>query len=329
MRAGVAVFCCLVLATCVGQKGAGHDPSPHSIRFVMVDRDVKLEVLDWGGSGKPLVFMAGLGNTAHIFDDFAPKLAGQYHVYGITRRGFGASSTPAPIAVNYTADRLGDDVLAVCAALKLERPVLAGHSIAGEELSSVGSRYPERMAGLIYLDAGYGYAFYDSAHGDLRIDSLEVQKKLDVLFGVGSGDPKLLAKELLEADLPRLAKDLREAQKDYEAIPSLAAPVSRPSAPSSTTAIIAGEQKYTGFRGVPVLAIFALPHETSPYLKNTAEAAAREARERETGGARVKAFEAGIESAHVVVLAHANHYVFRSNEADVLREMNSFLAGLQ
>jgi len=96
-------------------------------------------VLDWGGSGRPLVFLAGLGNTAHIFDDFAPKLAGRYHVYGITRRGFGASSMPVPIAFNYTADRLGDDVLAVCAALKLGRPVLAGHSIAGEELSSVGS----------------------------------------------------------------------------------------------------------------------------------------------------------------------------------------------
>src|SRR5229473_2585605 len=132
MRAGVAVFFCLVLATCVGQKGAGHDPSPHSIRFVMVDRDVKLEVLDWGGSGRPLVFMAGLGNTAHIFDDFAPKLAGQYHVYGITRRGFGASSTPAS---GYSADRLGDDVIAVIDSLKLNGAVLAGHSIAGEELS--------------------------------------------------------------------------------------------------------------------------------------------------------------------------------------------------
>jgi non-heme chloroperoxidase len=42
-------------------------------------------------------------------------------------------------------------------ALKLERPILVGHSIAGE--SSVGSRYPKRVAGLIYMDAAYGYAF--------------------------------------------------------------------------------------------------------------------------------------------------------------------------
>jgi non-heme chloroperoxidase len=71
------------------EAGGWHDPSPHSIQFVTVDKNVSLEVLDWGGSGRPIVLSAGLGNTAHVFDDFAPKLAGTYHVYGITRRGFG------------------------------------------------------------------------------------------------------------------------------------------------------------------------------------------------------------------------------------------------
>src|SRR6185437_14414857 len=30
------------------------DPAPHSVRFVTVDHDVKLEVLDFGGAGRPL-----------------------------------------------------------------------------------------------------------------------------------------------------------------------------------------------------------------------------------------------------------------------------------
>jgi hypothetical protein len=30
-----------------------------------------MEVLDWGGSGKPVVLLAGLGYTAHVSDDFA------------------------------------------------------------------------------------------------------------------------------------------------------------------------------------------------------------------------------------------------------------------
>jgi hypothetical protein len=109
---------------------AWKDPATHTIQFVTVDQNVKLEVLDFGGSGRPLLFLAGLGNTAHVFDTFAPKFTATHHVFAITRRGFGDSSAPTE---GYAADRLGDDVLAVLNALKLSRPVLAGHSIAGQE----------------------------------------------------------------------------------------------------------------------------------------------------------------------------------------------------
>jgi hypothetical protein len=33
--------------------------------------------------------------SAHSYDEFAPKLTSQFHVYGITRRGIGASDKPA------------------------------------------------------------------------------------------------------------------------------------------------------------------------------------------------------------------------------------------
>jgi hypothetical protein len=39
-------------------------------------------------------------------------------------------------------------------------------------------------------------------------------------------------------------------------------------------------------------------------------------------------FEAGVPSAQVVRLPNADHFVFRSNEAGVSREMNVFLAKL-
>src|SRR5206468_8724524 len=143
---------------------AWQDPAAHSVQFVTVDRNVKLEVLDFGGSGRPLVFLAGMGNTAHVFDRFAPKFAATHHVYAITRGGFGDSSVPPD---GYGADRLGDDVLAGLDALKLARPVLAGHSVAGQELRSIASRHPERVAGLVYLDAGHPYALYNAERGDV------------------------------------------------------------------------------------------------------------------------------------------------------------------
>ena len=133
-----------------------HDPSPHKVQFVTVERDVRLEVLDWGGTGRNVVLLAGLGNTAHIYDDLAPALAARFHVYGVTRRGYRESSTPL---TGYSAERLGQDVIAVLAALKIDSPVLVGHSIAGEELSSVVSQDSKRIAGLVCLDAAYSYAF--------------------------------------------------------------------------------------------------------------------------------------------------------------------------
>ena len=70
-----------------------HSQTTRTVKFIPVDKTVRLEVVDWGGSGRSVVLLAGGGNSAHIFDDFAPKLgaACHAHVYGITRRGFGAS----------------------------------------------------------------------------------------------------------------------------------------------------------------------------------------------------------------------------------------------
>jgi pimeloyl-ACP methyl ester carboxylesterase len=102
--------------------------------FVTVEPGVVLEVLDWGGAGVPVVLLASNGQTAHSFDGFAQSLATFYRVYGITRRGFGASSQAV---AGYTSERRADDVLAVVDSLRLRRPVLLGHSLAGQELSSI------------------------------------------------------------------------------------------------------------------------------------------------------------------------------------------------
>lgn len=304
------------------------DASPHTMQFVTVDKDVKLEVLDWGGSGRPVVLLTGLGNNAHVFDKFAPKLTANYHVYGITRRGFGASSKPPLDNGNYTADRLGDDVLAVLASLKIDKPVVVGHSIAGEELSSIGSRHPEKVAGLIYLDASFPYAFYNTARGDFLIDLIELRKKLDQLMpGMGPNDTRVQEQELLQTTLPQFERDLKDEQKMFEFLPPL--PPQNRQPPSPATAIRSGEQKYTEIH-VPILAIVAVPHNFGPnYLKDNPTArAASIANDLERAEAQATAFEKALPTAHVVRLPNADHYVFRSNEADVLREMNAFIASL-
>ena len=93
----------------VVQETAWIDPASHRIQLVTVADSVQLEVLDFGGVGQPIVLLAGLGNTGHVFDEVAPKLTNIGHVYAITRRGYGASSRPQS---GYDVSRLGEDVLA-------------------------------------------------------------------------------------------------------------------------------------------------------------------------------------------------------------------------
>lgn len=74
---------------------------------------------------------------------------------------------------------------------------------------------------------------------------------------------------------------------------------------------------------VPALAIFAVPHDLRALAPtDPAARAAAEASDLARTGAQADAFEKGIPSARVVRLPHANHCVFLSNKADVLREMN-------
>lgn len=302
-------------------------PSPPSVLFVTVDTDVKLEVVDWGGTGRPLIFLAGLGNDAHVFDAFAPNFIDHHHVYGITRRGFGASSKPAPEGDNYSADRLGDDVLAVIAALKLERPVLVGHSLAGEELSSIGSRHPEKVAGLVYLDAAYGYAYYDKLHGDTVFDFFQIKKQFDDFTAGKVRDPGQSMQEMA-ADLSRFDRDLQEAMKRNAGVPALHPPAA--AIPPITLAINLGGRKYSDI-SVPILAIFACPHnfDFDRALRNTPSLKAQIiAEDAFTTSRQADAFAAGVPSAHVVRLANADHYVFRSNEKDVIQEVNSFVSNL-
>ena len=105
---GLCVLGTSVLAWRPGAQssGARRDPSPHQVRWVTVDSSVTLEVLDWGGSGPPLVLLACYLST-HVYDEFAPKLTDQSHVYGITRRGIGASDKPA---TGYSVQQSANDL---------------------------------------------------------------------------------------------------------------------------------------------------------------------------------------------------------------------------
>ena len=130
--------------------------------FVKGYTNNNLEILDWGGKGNPIIFLAGLGNTPHIFEDFAPKFINRFHVYGLTRRGFGKSER---VENGFSSDTLALDILKVMDSLSLKKVILIGHSISGDEMTTFARQYPNKILALVFLDAALD-------HTDASFDSL-------------------------------------------------------------------------------------------------------------------------------------------------------------
>jgi pimeloyl-ACP methyl ester carboxylesterase len=128
-----------------------YDTVPYETeRFVRVAPGVKLEVLDWGGSGEVMVLLTGSGDNAHVFDYFAFQFADFFHVIGITRRGWLPSSQPK---TGYDVETRAADDIKVLDALGIKKAVFVGHSIAGSELSKIAVKYPSYVDKIVYLDA--------------------------------------------------------------------------------------------------------------------------------------------------------------------------------
>ena len=127
------------------------DKSPHKTGFLTVNK-VRLHYQDWGGQGETILFLHGLGDNSHIFDNLAPKFTNQFRALGLTRRGHGQSEMPE---TGYDTATLVEDIRQFLDALKIERVVLVGHSIAGDELSRFAVVHPDRVIKLVYLDAAY------------------------------------------------------------------------------------------------------------------------------------------------------------------------------
>jgi non-heme chloroperoxidase len=304
--------------------GSWSDASPHKIQFVTVDDGAQLEVLDWGGTGRPIVLLAGY-QTAHVFDDFAPRLTQIGHIYGITRRGFGASSRPES---GYTSQRRSEDVRCVLDALELSKPILVGHSFGGQDMTILAENHPERIAALVYLNSAENPTVTD--------------------YGVSPPDPEKLPAKARHQPHPDLSsfQAYRAWQMQTQGIAFPEPEVRQLYAANEDGTIkysVSPKVREAMFHGleapdfarikVPVLAFFVAPITLDDYVRkyeprNHDERAAVEQQYRFEMAVRdrhIQDLRKGVPSAHVVELSNANYYIFLSNEADVSLELRNFV----
>jgi len=338
VRDFVAILVALIsgFVSAHGQSDAvWHDPSAHQVQFVTVEEGVQLEVLDWGGSGRPVVLLAGSGCTAHIYDDLAPKLHDLCHVYAITRRGSGLSSHPPS---GYTDQRLADDVFQVIESLKIEMPVIVGHSMAGSELTTLGNQHSDLLSGLVYLEAGADPA-------DWPWDDPAYRAVVQKLSAATPPPPSQLEKDRKKSYEAFRAWQMQkmgfvfceaEVRNEYDFNPDGSIGAFR--TPSSVhDAIDKGSKKrdYSGIR-VPVLSIFDTPLPPDEELKRHPRENPEERQAVEENywilmkfiGRYEDSLRKAVPNARILEWPGATHYLFITREADVLRELRGFIGSL-
>jgi pimeloyl-ACP methyl ester carboxylesterase len=93
----------------------------------------RLAVYEWGNAAGPGVLLVhGFAQSHLCFEpQFASDLARHYRLVAYDQRGHGASEQPRDAAAYQGGRVWGDDLAAVLAAKRLERPVLVGWSMGG------------------------------------------------------------------------------------------------------------------------------------------------------------------------------------------------------
>ncbi len=120
-----------------------------------------LRVRDEGEGKRPaLVCVHGAGSSSVVWMDVVRRLSSQRRVVAPDLPGHGqsdrwhppdeAAPSGLPVSINLYRDAVGT----VCAALKIERAVLIGHSMGTLVCLAAAAAWPERVAGLVLVNGG-------------------------------------------------------------------------------------------------------------------------------------------------------------------------------
>ena len=103
-----------------------------------------------GGESKPVMIMAhGITDYGLSWASLASKFENDYDIIMYDARGHGFSEKPEG---PYSLHAHVEDLVGLIKALKIEKPILVGHSMGCSTVASVGADYPELPAAIIMED---------------------------------------------------------------------------------------------------------------------------------------------------------------------------------
>ena len=157
-----------LLASAVCTCAAGGEPSPAQAgtpapppatlakiedfappeEFVMVG-PLKTHLVRKGDSGRPVVLVHGFGSSTYTWRKTLDALAPRYQVFAFDLKGFGLTAKPKD--GRYHMEAYTDHLLGLLDTLKLDKPVLVGHSLGGAVVTRFALLHPERVGALVLV----------------------------------------------------------------------------------------------------------------------------------------------------------------------------------
>jgi pimeloyl-ACP methyl ester carboxylesterase len=172
------------------------------------------------GHGLPILFSHGFGASTGMWQGQVDALRDAYRLILWDMRGHGESDSPDDQAL-YSHQHTVEDMRALLDHLRIDRAVIAGHSLGGFMSLAFHVHYPQRVQGLILQGCGPGYRNPEAraawnARAEQRARTLQDQG----LAVLGGGSEVRVSTQRSAMGLARAARGIL-TQVDASAIDSL------------------------------------------------------------------------------------------------------------
>ena len=292
---------------------------------------INLHYRDWGGQGEVMLFLAGMGCAAYIFDNIAPQFTDSHKVFGLTRRGHGKSDSPDS---GYDVDTLSEDIIQFLSAMEIDRVILIGHSMADIELTTVASKHPEKISKLIYLDAfldrsNLAKVFENDPLENIEREAIDFEKITSAkeyirLFKKADFQLRDLWNDVWENQTLEILKVNEDGYMRF--------PGSESSSSQIMETLKSFKADYSKVK-CPALSFFTYPSIESRLPEN-ADHVLRNAMKKYIEEKiipwkkeNIARFKKEIQNGKVVELENTSHYCFMDKEEIVVKEMTAFISG--
>jgi len=153
---GGILLACACRATSIPETQRYPAGTPFRAQYRTADGS-QIRIID-SGRGTPVVFIHGIGGSMYGWRyQLAPLVAAGYRVVAFDNRGFGFSDKPAHGYHNADYVRL---VTSLLDSLGISSAVLVGHSMGGAIAVEFALAHPDRVRGLVLIDAaGFGVSW--------------------------------------------------------------------------------------------------------------------------------------------------------------------------